>query len=632
MAMHAALELPQNSLLNTRYKETAMSQRDVITGTQIVKKIPGLLLRLPGMVKGTRIANNTDKTLPVGLGLCFEHAVEVNPHGVAIIYEDRNLTYTQFNNWANQIAHYLLGRGIQKGDSVAILVENRPELLAIVLACAKIGAVGAMLNTSQKGRVLTHSISLVNPVLIVAGEECVDAYEAIRSDSPLDASSHLFFADTDTLDQVGTTPEGWQNLAIEIRNQPLHNPQQTQTITMEDPCFYIYTSGTTGLPKAVIFNHGRFMKLYGSIGCAAVALKKADRIYVPLPFYHATALTVGWCSALANGAGLIIARKFSVTNFWSDIRKHDATAFAYVGELCRYLAEQGESENDGRNRVHTIVGNGMRPSIWKEFKQRFGIDRVVEFYGSSEGNIGFINLLNLDQTVGFSPLPYAIVEYDRELDAPVRNAAGHLTKVEKGGAGLLIGEITEGTPFHGYTDPAKSESCIFRDVFKKDDQWFNSGDIMRDMGFRHTQFVDRTGDTFRWKGENVSTTEVEMFIDEMDGVSEAVVYGVEIPNTNGRAGMASIRLNQPVEQFDFSALLQHLTTHMSDYSIPVFLSINEGVEVTGTFKHIKGPLKEKGFDVQKNTDPLYVWLPKSDKYIPLTAELQQEIEQGQYRY
>ena len=608
------------------------AQQDVITGTQIIKRIPGLVTRLPSLIKGLRIANNTNKSKPVGLGLCFEQAVKKNPDGLALMHEERALTYSQFNAWVNQIAHYLLSRSIKKGDSVAILIENRPELLATVLACSKIGAVSAMLNTSQKGKVLTHSINLIKPKLIVAGEECLNSYEAIRQDIEIDANSHLFFADTDTQQEEGTTPYGWQNLATEIRNQPQHNPQNTQVIYSEDPCFYIYTSGTTGLPKAVIFNHGRFMKLYGSFGCGAVRLQSKDRIYVPLPFYHATALGVCWSSALANGSCLVMARKFSVSRFWPDIRKYDATAFGYVGELCRYLVEQDKDLNDSNNKVHIVVGNGLRPSIWKEFKQRFGIERVMEFYGSSEGNIGFTNLFNFDQTVGFSPFPYAIVKYDKETDAPAKTASGQMTKVAKGEIGLLIGEITDKSPFHGYTDPAKTESSILKDVFTKGDRWFNTGDIMRDLGFRHAQFVDRTGDTYRWKGENVSTTEVEMLIEEANDVTEAVVYGVEIPNTNGRAGMASIRLNTSIEEFDFSIFLQQLKTNMSDYSIPVFLSINQGVELTGTFKHLKGPLKERGFDVQKNKDPLYVWLPKADKYVPLTKELQQEIEQGQYRY
>jgi len=609
-----------------------MANQNIITGTQLIKKIPGVVPTLPKLIKGILIANNRNKTKPVGLGLCFERAVERNPEGLALKYQDIELSYSKFNSWVNKIAHYLLSKGILKGDSVAIMIENRPELLATVLACAKIGAVSAMINTSQKGKVLTHSINLVNPKLIIMGEECVSTYDVIRENTNLTVDKHLYFADLNTLVNTGTCPDGWTNLASKIQNQAQHNPMQTQQIFSEDPCFYIYTSGTTGLPKAVIFNHGRFMKLYGTFGYITVRLKKTDRLYVPLPFYHATALGVCWSTALAGSACIVMARKFSVSGFWPDIQENKATAFAYVGELCRYLIEQPATPNDANNQIRVMVGNGMRPAIWPAFKQRFGIPRVMEFYGSSEGNIAFTNVLNFEKTVGMSPLPYAIVKYDRENDTPFRNTAGHMTKVRKGEAGLLIGHITEKAPFHGYTDPAKTASSILENVFEQDDRWFNTGDIMQHMGYRHAQFVDRTGDTFRWKGENVSTTEVEMLIEEADTVTEAVVYGVEIPNTNGRAGMASIRLNRPLEEFDFAHFMQQLRTNMSDYSIPVFLSINQGVELTGTFKHLKGPLKEKGFDVRKNTNPLYVRLPKTEIFIPLTQRLQQDIEQGRYRY
>ena len=609
-----------------------MSQADVISTTQIIKKIPTLISHLPHMLRGIRITNNTNKKKVVGLGLCFEKAVKKNPQGLAILYQDRAIDYQTLNEWSNQIAHYLISKGMKKGDCVAVLIENRPELLATAFACAKIGVVSAMLNTSQKGKVLTHSINLVNPKFIFAGEECLDAYQDIRSHTNIEDSNHLYLADLDTLNSAYAAPKNWLNLSAEIASHSKDNPKQTHNIFSEDPCFYLYTSGTTGLPKAVVFNHGRFMKVYGSFGVTAVRLKKNDRMYVPLPFYHATALGVCLSSVIAGSATLILSRKFSASQFWKDIKKHGATSFGYVGELCRYLVEQPIESNEHDHKVRIIVGNGLRPSIWKKFKGRFGIETVMEFYGSSEGNIGFTNLLNFDQTVGMSPFPYAIVKYDKDKDAPYKDKNGKLVKVAKGEIGLLIGHITDKNPFHGYTDPAKTQSTIMENVFDKGDRWFNTGDIMRNMGFRHAQFIDRTGDTFRWKGENVSTTEVEMLLEEVDQVREAIVYGVEIPNTNGRAGMASLGLNVPLEEFDFKALLTQLKRNMPDYSIPVFLSINKQVELTQTFKHLKTPLKEKGFDLKKNQDPIYVWLPKSDQYVQLTEALQQAIEQGDYRY
>ena len=338
-------------------------------------------------------------------------------------------------------------------------------------------------------------------------------------------------------------------------------------------------------------------------------------------------------SVIAPAGGLAIARKFSASRLWDDIRKHNCTAFGYVGELCRYLHEQPEKPGDGDNPVHTIVGNGLRPSIWKAFKRRFGIRRVAEFYTASESNVAFTNVFNFDNTVGFSPVSYAIVKYDKEADEPVRDDKGFMIKVGKGESGLMLGEITDKTPFDGYTDKDKTEKAIFRDVFKKGDAWFNTGDMMRDIGFRHAQFVDRLGDTFRWKGENVSTTEVEQILDGFEQIVESVVYGVEIPGTNGRAGMAELRLDRPHEEVDWPALCAYLKRELPPYAIPVFLRITDhGVETTGTFKHQKNKLKEEKYDLNQHNDPVYVLLPGESCYQRLTPEMQADIEAGRYRF
>ncbi|MBM7334126.1 long-chain-acyl-CoA synthetase [Alloalcanivorax marinus] len=609
-----------------------MSNADVITLPKLLSKVPEVIGNLPGLIKGSKMSKNTDANTPLGLGVAFEHATAQNPNGVAILYEDRELTYKQFNAWANRIADYLASIGLKKGDTVAVDIENRPELLATVLGCAKLGVCAALLNTSQKGKVLVHSVNLVEPKAVIAGEELVATIQEIRDDLDL-KKNFFYFADQDTLADPGTAPEGFANLATEIKDCSSENPATTHQTFLHDPLFYIYTSGTTGLPKAVVFKHGRWEKAYGAFGFSAVRLGKDDRLYCTLPFYHATGMVICWASVIAGHGGLAVARKFSASRFWDDVRKHNCTAFGYVGELCRYLHEQPEKPDDANNPVKVIVGNGLRPSIWKNFKSRFGIERVVELYASSEGNVAFTNVFNFDNTVGFSPVSYAIVKYDKEADEPVRDKNGHMIKVSKGESGLMLGEITDKTPFDGYTDPDKTEKAIFRDVFKKGDAWFNTGDMMRDIGFRHAQFVDRLGDTFRWKGENVSTTEVEQILDGTAPVVESVVYGVEIPGTNGRAGMAELRLNQPHGEVDWAGLTAEVQRELPPYAVPVFLRITDhGVETTGTFKHQKNKLKEEKYDLEKVDDPVYVLLPGESAYQPLTPEIQQGIDGGQYRF
>lgn len=606
--------------------------QDVITLPKFISKVPRLLSNLPGTVKGLKLGNITDPTVPVGIGREIERATRENPNGIAVIADGRQITYRELNSWANRYAHLMQSEGVQKGDCVAIFIENRPELLAAILGTAKTGAICGLLNTSQRGKVLVHSFNLVSPKMAIVGNELVEAFNEVRSDLKIEDSGLFYVADQDTLSDYGSAPDGYRNLAEECSQQRSDNPDSTNKVYVEDPCFYIYTSGTTGLPKAVIFNHGRWMKAYGGFGFGIVRLKPHDRMYCSLPFYHATGLVICWGSVIAGNATLILERKFSASRFWDICRENGATAFGYVGELCRYLNEQPASAKDKDNKVTKIVGNGMRPNVWKEFKKRFGIKEVLELYASSEGNVAFTNTFNFDNTVGISPTPYAIVQYDKEAEAPVRGSDGYMKKVERGEAGLLIGKITDKSPFHGYTDKDKTESCILRDVFEKGDAYFDTGDMMRDLGFRHAQFVDRLGDTFRWKGENVSTTEVENILDGAEHVSETVVYGVEIPNTNGRAGMASIRLDQGEEAFDFSALVSFLKKELPAYAVPVFLRMSEHMDTTGTFKHQKFKLKQEGFDLSKQDNSVYVLLPGSDSYEKLTAEIQSNIEAGQYRF
>jgi len=608
-----------------------MSKSDVISLPQLVAKLPVFFSGMPDRLKGLYLASRKNDRVPVGLGLCLEQAAKRNPNGTALIYEQRQLSYRQFNAWTNRIADYLSKTGTRKGDVIAVFIENRPELLACIAAIAKLGAVSALLNTSQRGAVLAHSVSLVSPARIIVGEELFSTVTTVSDSLPGGDHSRLYLADCDTLKDSSKAPEGWVNLAAASQTRRSTNPVSTQNCRASEPCLYFYTSGTTGLPKAAVLTHGRFMKAFGGVGLASIQLKPSDRAYVTLPFYHGTALIVGWGSVLAGAAGLVMARQFSASQFWPEVRRTQVTAICYVGELCRYLLAQPESHDDRQHKVRMMFGNGLRPNLWKDFKSRFGISKVMEFYGSSEGNVGFLNLFNFDCTVGFTTVPYAIVEYDLDLDQAIRHKNGFLRKVTKGQAGLLLGEITDKTPFDGYTDPEKTEKTILRNVFKAGDAWFNTGDLMRDQGFNHAQFVDRLGDTFRWKGENVSTTEVENAFATLPQILDAVVYGVEIPETNGRAGMACIRLHQG-ESVDSEMFYAHLREQLPAYAIPVFLRIVDKMETTGTFKYKKSDLKKSGFDLRQLADPVWVCLPGMRHYQRLDQAIMTGIETGEYRY
>ncbi|NMY04678.1 long-chain-acyl-CoA synthetase [Pseudomonas sp. WS 5059] len=602
---------------------------EMITLGMMLRKVPTIVRALPRLVRGIRVANITDPDQPCGLGWTFEQATQRNPVGAALLYGDQVLSYRQANQHANRIAHHLQAQGIGKGDVVALFIENRPELLLTVLAVAKIGGICAMLNTAQTQAVLVHSLTLVNPVAIVVGAELVEAFDAVRGQVAIDPLRTWYVADQ----QAAPVPQGYIDLMAASADCPTDNPASSQQIYFNDPCFYIYTSGTTGLPKAGIFKHGRWMKSSASFGTIALDMGPEDVVYCTLPLYHATGLCVCWGSAIAGASGFAIRRKFSASQFWDDVRRFNATTLGYVGELCRYLIDQPPSERDRDNRVVKMIGNGLRPGVWGPFKERFGVDHICELYAASDGNIGFTNVLNFDNTIGFSLMHWALVDYAHDTCEPIRGSNGFMREVQKGGQGLLLARIDDKAPFDGYTDPEKNRKVVLSDVFEKGDRYFNTGDLLRSIGFGHAQFVDRLGDTYRWKGENVSTTEVENIFMQHPQITEAVAYGVEIANTNGRAGMAAITPSESLATLDMQALLQFAQSQMPAYAVPLFLRIKVKMETTGTFKYQKVRLKEEAFDPARvGDDPLYAWLPGTDAYVPVTGQVLADIQGGKYRY
>ena len=609
------------------------TSNDTITWGMMLRKLPSIAKAIPRVVKGMKAANVKDPTQACGLGWSFEQATLRNPDGLALLQDDVTLSYSEVNQWANRIAHHLISQGIGKGDVVAVFIENRPELLVTILAVAKVGAISALLNTSQTRDTLVHSVNLVAPVAIIVGEELVPAYQAIRDRVSIQSARTWFVADQDTSRQPGIAPEGFINLMTVSLDDACDNPASSRQIFFDDPCFYIYTSGTTGLPKAGVFKHGRWMRSSASFGMIALDMRPEDVVYCTLPLYHATGLCVCWGSAVSGASGFAIRRKFSASQFWSDVRKYQATTIGYVGELCRYLVDQPPSANDSRHDVKKMIGNGLRPGAWNEFKTRFAVNRICELYAASDGNIGFTNILNFDNTIGFSLMSWELVAYDHDSGAPIRGANGLMRKVAKGEQGLLLAKIDDKAPLDGYTDPQKTAKVVLEDVFEKGDRYFNTGDLLRNIGFGHAQFVDRLGDTYRWKGENVSTTEVENILLQHPHISEAVAYGVEIRNTNGRAGMAAITPAESLATLDFSELLAFAREQMPAYAVPLFLRVKVKMETTGTFKYQKTRLKDEAFDPGRTgDDPIYAWLPGTQTYVQVTEQLLSDIHGGKYRY
>ncbi|MBD3655209.1 long-chain-acyl-CoA synthetase [Marinobacter sp.] len=608
--------------------------QDNVSARDIVRQLPGVIRRFPSIARGYYYYAAKKETRELTLGTLIERNAGKYPHRPAILFEDRSISWQDFNHWANRIAHFLRAQGLEKGDAIAVFLENRPELLAVVAGAAKLGVACAMLNTSQKGRVLEHSINLIEPKMVVVGEELIDSFEGVRNDLK---TSHptpfLFLADANTLNMFGDAPAGYVNMAEKVSAHRGVNPELGDPPRLGDTAIYLFTSGTTGLPKAAPGSHRKFIKAYGGFGLMSLSMEPEDVLYCTLPLYHGTALLICWGSVIAGGSAIALRRKFSASAFWDDVRRYHATTFGYVGELCRYLLNQPASDQDRNHSLTKMIGNGLRPSIWKEFKDRFGIDTVAELYASSEGNIGFSNFFNMDNTVGFSTAPYKLVRFHDGTRDPIRNQKGFMEEVSKGEPGLLIGEITKKWSFEGYTQKEATEKSILRDAFKKGDQWFNTGDVLREIGCGHLQFVDRMGDTFRWKGENVSTTEVENVIDGSGMVEEAIVYGVEIPHTNGKAGMVTLVPQNAGAELDVDRLFRYLADNLPPYAIPVFVRVTHAIEKTGTFKYRKVDMQKAGYSLSAGSnEEVYAWLPRTEGYTRLTPERVAEIDQGKLSF
>lgn len=579
--------------------------RTTVSLIDIARRLPAMALDAPGMLRNLpgMLVKPGDK---VSVGLFFQRNAHRYPDRVFLRFEGSAFTYREANALVNQYANVLTERGVRRGDVVGVLMTNRPETLFVVLATVKLGATVGLLNHHQRDYVLAHSFGLLNSVLNVIGEEGREALESLAE--PL--SNVLYTND----------------LAAAARAADDSDPPSCAEVTAGERAFLIFTSGTTGLPKASVMTHLRWTKSKAGLGGLGVRLHGNDTMYSCLPLYHNNALTVALSSVLGAGATFALGRQFSASRFWDEVIREQATAFIYIGELCRYLLNQPAKPTDRQHRVRLAVGNGLRPELWDEFKHRFGINRVVEFYGASEGNIAFINAFGVDRTAGFGPLPYAIVEYDEATDKAERGANGRLRRVRTGQVGLLLSKVTGSSPFDGYTDKAATEAKLVRDGFQDGDVWFDTGDLVRNQGWHHIAFVDRLGDTFRWKGENVATTEVEAALSQTDSLSQAVVYGVDIPGTDGKAGMAAVTLRADAE-FDGREVANRAYGQLPGYAVPLFIRVVPELEQTSTFKSRKVELRKQSYTPDDNST-LYVLAGRTEGYVPAYDTYADDVAAG----
>jgi fatty-acyl-CoA synthase len=562
------------------------------------------------------------------LSSVVEEIAETRPDAPALLSDGESLTYGALAGRIRRYARWALAEGLAKGEVVALMMPNRPEYMAVWLGLASVGVVVALINTNLRGAALAHCLDVAAPKRLIASPQFADAAR--------DAASRLSAAPEIWLHGDGEGARIDRALAA-LPDNPLSSDER-RGVTVRDPALLIYTSGTTGLPKAARVSHHRVMSWSGWFA-GMMDAGPDDRLYDSLPMHHSVGGVVATGAMLIKGGAVVIAARFSADRFWDDIVRWDCTLFQYIGELCRYLVKAPTSANERRHRLRMACGNGLRPEVWTVFQERFAIPGILEFYAATEGNFSLYNAEGQPGAIGRVPafmahrFPAAIVRFDAVAGAPARGPDGQCQRCAPGEVGEAIGRISGagGDPAHrfeGYTSAAETEKKVLRDVFEAGDAWLRTGDLMRTDARGFFYFVDRIGDTFRWKGENVATGEVAQAIEACPGVEAAVVYGVVVPDADGRAGMAAI---VPGEGFDLAVLRAHLAQALPAYARPLFLRLTPDLAITETFKQKKGDLVAEGFDPGRTSDPLFFDDAGAGAYARLKASLFDAIASGAVR-
>ena len=571
----------------------------------------------------TPIAKHPTRIFPA----VVEELAEKYGDAPALLSERERMSYRELAQRSNRYARWALAQGLGKGDTVCLMMPNRPEFMALWLGVTRIGGVVALVNTHLSGPALAYCINVVHPRHIVVADALLTQFDTARAHIMSDAKLWLHGEADANLPRIDREVDA-------LPGDPLGNAERRR-LTIEDRALYIYTSGTTGLPKAANVNHYRLM-LASHAFSGVMDTRASDRMYDCLPMYHTAGGVVATGGVLVNGGSVVIRERFSAHDFWDDVVRWECTLFQYIGELCRYLINSPPHPKEREHRLRLACGNGLRPDIWAQFQRRFRIPQIIEFYGATEGNVSLFNFDGKEGAVGRIPwfvahrFPTKVVRFDVETQQPVRDERGLCIECAIGEPGEVIGKVLKdpskpGARFEGYATQAETDRKILRDVFEKGDVWFRTGDLMRKDADGYFFFVDRIGDTFRWKGENVSTTEVEEAIGQFPDALETNVYGVEIPGRDGRAGMAAIVAK---EHFNLTAFRDHLVDRLPEYARPAFVRLRNEIDVTATFKQKKIDLVKEGFDPAARSDPIYFNDPATNAFVRLDDALYQRIRAG----
>ncbi|XP_072242156.1 long-chain fatty acid transport protein 2-like [Leuresthes tenuis] len=556
---------------------------------------------------------------------CFLDAVKRHPAKILLHFEGRTYSYGEVDKQSNKVARALQAEArLKEGDAVALFLPNEPCFVWTWLGLAKLGCPVALLNFNIRSKSLLHCFSCCGAKVIIASPELQDAVEEVLPTLREQGISVYLLSDSSSVRGISAL----SGKISQASDEPL-SPDLRSNINIKSTALYIYTSGTTGLPKAAVVTHERVWA--ASFLQAACGVTAEDIFYINLPLYHSAGFLIGMAGSIERGITIVLRRKFSASQFWDDCRKYNVTVMQYIGETLRYLCNTPRKENEKDHKVRIAIGNGVRSDVWSDFLNRFGDIKVRELYAATEGNIGFINYTSKIGAVGRVNFvhrfffPYTLIKFDIEREEPIRNSEGLCIEAATGETGLLVGKITRRSPFVGYAgNKQQTDRKRLCNVLKKGDLYFNTGDLLR---FDHEKFVyfqDRVGDTFRWKGENVATSEVADTLTMARCILEANVYGVKVEGHEGRIGMAAVTLREE-EDFDCSDTYKQVVGYLPAYARPRFVRIQPRLEMTGTFKMKKVKLVEEGFNPALIEDPLYFLDPEKKTYVPMTEEIYRAI-------
>lgn len=530
-----------------------------------------------------------------------------------LIYQGKTFSYSEVNVQANKYAKAIQARGLREGDVCAMAFENRPEFFFTWFGLTKLGVVVAFINSQVQGNVLEHAINTTGSDVVIVGEECVDRF----IDTPALADKKIWLVADEEVSEKASLPDWIDNtFDADVAKQSGESCQLARGATDgETPTLLIFTSGTTGLPKAAIYSHMRWLTS-GDVMVNTVDITANDVFYCCLPLYHGAAATSVTSTALAAGASIVVRRKFSVRNFWPDIQKHNITICQYIGEICRYLLNYAEA-TDNKPKDHKLrcmLGAGLTETSWRRWIEYFGEMDILEGWGSTEANT---NLLNLDNHIGscgrvprWDRTNFRLVKFDTETETHVKDKNGHYILCQPGEVGEGLGMIINhpdfgGGRFEGYTSKEGTEQKIIRNVFQEGDSYWRSGDLLRYDENGYFYFVDRIGDTYRWKSENVSSQEVATALAEYEGAELMNIYGVQVPEHEGRAGMAAIVMQEGC-QFDPVKFYELTTAKVPNYAAPQFVRVSKAADMTSTFKLRKVDLQKQGYDPVACDEPIFV--------------------------